>query len=97
MQTSYRQMVVMRGLFRYISCMHSSSYNHNTLTTLITCEGIGVGTGGAGPPPPQYFTLETLLIFIHAAQIAATAVYITFGPPKMELLPTPMEGITWLR
>ena len=82
MQTSYRQMVViyMRGLFRYISCMHSSSYNHNTLTTLITCEGIGVGTGGAGPS--QYFTLETLLIFIHAAQIAATAVYITFGPPQ---------------
>ena len=55
MQTSYRQMVVMRGLFRYISCMHSSSYNHNTLTTLITCEGIGVGTGGAGPPPPPIF------------------------------------------
>ena len=31
--------------------------------------------------------LETLLIFIHAAQIAAIAVYIMFGPPKMELLP----------
>ena len=34
--------------------------------------------------------LETLLIFIHAAQIAAIAVYITFGPQKMELLPMPM-------
>ena len=39
----------------------------------------------------QYFTLETLLIFIHAVQIAAIAEYITFGPPKMELLPTPMH------
>ena len=27
---------------------------------------------------------------MHAAQIAAIAVYITFGPLKMELLPTPM-------
>ena len=41
---------------------------------------IGVGTGGAGPP--QYFNLETLLIFIHAAQIATIVEYITFGPPK---------------
>jgi len=58
----------------------------------VTC--IGIGTGGAGgaraPPPPQYFTLKTLLIFMHAAQIAAIAMYITFSPPKMELLPTPM-------
>ena len=56
---------------------------------------IGVGTGRAGgpaPPPPQYFTLETLLIFIHAAQITAIAEYITFGPPNMELLPTPSYG-----
>ena len=36
--------------------------------------------GGQGPP--QYFTLETLLIFIHAAHIATIAVYITFAPPK---------------
>ena len=43
---------------------------------------IGAGTGGG-----QYFILETLLIFIHAAQIAAS-VYYTFGLPKMELLPT---------
>ena len=43
-----------------------------------------------GARAPQYFTLETLLIFIHAAQIAAIAEYIMFGPPKMELLPTPM-------
>ena len=52
---------------------------------------IGVGTRGAGGArAPQYFTLETLLIFMHAAQIAVITVYITFGPPKMELLPTPM-------
>ena len=49
--------------------------------------------GQGGPGPPQYFTLETLLIFMHAAQIAAIAVYITFGPPKMELLPTPMVNM----
>ena len=39
---------------------------------------IGVGTGGEeGARVPQYFSLETLLIFMHAAQIAAIAVYIT--------------------
>ena len=49
---------------------------------------IGVGTGGAR----QYFILETLLKFIHAAQITVIAVYITFAPPqpKMKLLPTPI-------
>ena len=47
------------------------------------------GAGGK-PGPPQYFTLETLLIFIHAAQVTAIAVYVTFGLPKMELLPTPL-------
>ena len=46
--------------------------------------------GGVGARAPQYFILETLLVFIHAAQIAMIAVYITFDPPKMELLPTPM-------
>ena len=46
--------------------------------------------GGSRAPP--IFYLETLLIFIHAAQIATIAVYITFGPPKMELLPTPMQA-----
>ena len=46
---------------------------------------IGLGTGGG-----QYFTLETLLIFIHVAQIAAIAVYIMFGHSKIELFPTPM-------
>ena len=45
---------------------------------------IGIGTGG-------HFTLETLLIVMHAAQITAIVVYITFGPPKMELLPEPMS------
>ena len=53
---------------------------------------IGVGTregrGGA------IFYLRDLLIFIHAAQIAAITVYITFAPPKMELLPTPMLQVT---
>ena len=44
---------------------------------------IGAGTGGV----PQYFIPETLLISIHAAQIAAS-VYYTFGLPKMESLPT---------
>ena len=49
------------------------------------------GRGGRrATPTPQYFTLKTSLIFIHAAQITAITVYITFGPPKMELLPTPM-------
>ena len=32
-------------------------------------------------------------MFIHAAQIAAITVYIMFGPPKMELLPTPMHAL----
>ena len=56
---------------------------------------IGVGTRGSRvggwPGPPQYFTLETLLRFIHAVQITVIAVYITFTPPlQMEFLPTPM-------
>ena len=49
---------------------------------------IGVGTGGAGGggrAPPIFYPRD----FMHAAQIAAIAEYITFGPPKMELLPTP--------
>ena len=28
---------------------------------------------------------------MHAAQIAGIALYIMFGPPKMKLVPTPME------
>ena len=40
---------------------------------------IGVGTGG-GLPAPQYFTLETLLIFIHAAQIAALQCILRSSP-----------------
>ena len=28
---------------------------------------------------------------MHAAQIAVITMYITFGPPKMESLPTPMS------
>ena len=48
------------------------------------------GAGGQGSLP-QYFTLKTLLIFIHATQIAAIVVYITFSPPKMQFLPTPMQ------
>ena len=56
---------------------------------------IGVRNRGWGEAraPPQYFTLETLLIFIHAVEIAVITVYITFDPPKMELLPTPMQHI----
>ena len=54
------------------------------------------GGGQGGARPPQYFTLKTLKIFMHAAQIAAIAVYIMFGPPKMELLPTPMNEATIL-
>ena len=46
---------------------------------------------GGGPGTPIFY-LETLLIFIHAAQIAVIAVYITFSPPKIELLPTPMQA-----
>ena len=56
---------------------------------------IGVGTGGSGEasPPPQYFTLETFINIHAAVQINTIAVYITFSPPppKMELLPTPMD------
>ena len=69
-------------------------------TVVALCGGsdIGVGTGGGGPggPGPPNFTLETLLKFIHVVQIAAITVYITFGPPKMELLPTPMSEVHWL-
>ena len=39
-------------------------------------DDIGVGTGGGGGArgarAPQYFALETLLIFRHAAQIGAS-------------------------
>ena len=37
---------------------------------------IGEGTRGRGAGPSQYFTLETLLIFIHAAQIAVCYVWL---------------------
>ena len=47
------------------SCVPSGT---GCLCTSPAC--IGVGTGGARAPP-QYFTLETLLIFMHAAQITA--------------------------
>ena len=71
-------------------CIHR---RQSFLSSICQTFGIGVGTGGGGGQgPPQYFTHETLLIFILAAQIGAIAVYITFGPPKMELLPTPMFG-----
>ena len=40
---------------------------HSTLLYLIA---VGTGGQGGGQGPPQYFTLETSLIFIHAAQIA---------------------------
>ena len=45
---------------------------------------IGVGTGGRRGEgrAPQYFTLETLLILIHAAQIAASQCTLR-SPPKM--------------
>ena len=39
------------------------------------------GPGGEGRAP-QYFTLETLLILIHAAQIAASQCILR-SPPKM--------------
>ena len=42
---------------------------------------IGVGIGG-GAGPPQYFNLETLLIFIHAAQIAVSQCILHSAPPK---------------
>ena len=57
---------------------------------------IGVGTGGGGGGGARalpIFYPRALLIFIHAAQIAAIAVYITFGPSKMELLPTHSYGL----
>ena len=56
--------------------------------------GGGGGVGGvatASPPPPPIFYPRNLLISMHAAQIAAITVYITFAPPpQIELLPTPM-------
>ena len=42
----------------------------------------GGGGGQDPPPPPQYFTLETLLIFIHAEQIAASQCILRLVPPK---------------
>ena len=44
--------------------------------------GGGGGGGGGGAGPPQYFTLETLLIFIRAAQIAASQCVLRSAPPK---------------
>ena len=38
-----------------------------------------------GPGLPQYFTLKTLLIFIHAAQIAASQCILRSAPPPMIL------------
>ena len=69
----------------------------NTLFAFIHVPHIGIGTGEAGepapsPPPPQIFYPRDSLIFIHAAQITANAVY-TFAPlPKMKLLPMPMTS-----
>ena len=45
----------------------------------ITSLAIGVGTGGARTP--LCFTLETLLIFMHAAQIAASQCILRSPPP----------------
>ena len=63
----------------YVSWLHLTSLYLRHCDTLHRRRN----RGQEGPGSPQYFTLETLLIFIHAAQIAAIAVYITFAPlPK---------------
>ena len=55
------------------------------------------GPGGGGELPPDYFTLATLLIFMHAVQVAAIAVYIMFGPPKNGIASYAYAGVQpWL-
>ena len=51
---------------------------------------VATGTGGQGGAGPPIFYSRDFINIHAAAQIATIAVYITFGPPKMELLPTPM-------
>ena len=48
--------------------------------------GCSIGTGGPGGqgPPPQYFTLESLLIFIHAAQITVLQCILRLASPKWD-------------
>ena len=67
-----------------MNCVYNVFRGHVPVISTNKTYVIGVGTRGGRPGPPQYFTLETLLIFMHAAQIAAIAKY------KMEFLPTPM-------
>ena len=47
------------------------------------------GAWGLGAPPPIFYPPDLINILACSAD-RAIAVYITFGPPKMELLPTPM-------
>ena len=73
-------------------CPNRMILSNATFANIYIGVGTGGGAGGPSPFPPQYFkyfTLKTLLIFMHAAQIAVIAVYIMFGPPKIDLLLTP--------
>ena len=54
--------------------VHFSSFGL-LLMNSFKCIDIGTGEAKGAKAPPQYFTLDTLLIFKHAAQIAAIAVY----------------------
>ena len=72
----------------YVSIHHRccTLENNNIICDFKNCElpwsqFIGVGTGGGRGQPPQYFTLETLVIFIHAAQIATTQCILHCAPP----------------
>ena len=53
--------------------------------------GVGTGKGGTGKAraPPIFYPRDFINIYTCSAD-RRVAVYITFGPPKMELLPIPM-------
>ena len=86
--------------WRWYCLRHRQSYPSDRLqSSVMVNEAKGhrhrnlAGEGGGAGPLPPIFTLEPLLISIHAAQIAAIAVYITFSPPKKEMLPMAMRRL----
>ena len=52
-------------LLCYVYCRYEIVVTHTQQNVI----GVGTGERAVGPGPSQYFTLETLLMFIHAAQL----------------------------